>query len=258
MLMFPSALRLHGLALFGFIAGNGFRNAGQPPFFHRGLRGRQFRRPQDGGTHQHQQLIAGPVAAAAEEQIAQDRNVLQDGNAAFVLVLFRADEPAEDDGVAIPDGDLGGKRALVGVGNIAHAGNGRGAVDVVNFLRDVHDHQSLGVDERRDIQRDAYLQLIVRGAGAAADAAVVINAGDVRYGVTHKKLRLLRLGGLNARTLDNVHVELSAAAICKATSQFWPMFPNQLKPPPRLFSKLAAALVPMIPLTKLKNCCPLL
>ena len=128
---------------------------------------------------------------------------MQQGHPAFVLVLFRTDEAAKDDGVAIFDGDLGRKRALVGVGNIAHAGNLGIAVDVVDFLLDIHHHQAVGIDKRRDVQRDADLQLVIGGTGAGANAAVVINAADIGHRAADKKLRFLGLRSLNARTLND-------------------------------------------------------
>ena len=126
---------------------------------------------------------------------------IRNGTPERLVDLVRTDEPAKHDGVAVSHGDFGGKRAFVRVGHIAHPGYLGVAVDVVDFLVDIHHHQTVGIDEGRDVQFHTHRQLRIRGTitvGAAVSAP-----GDIRHGFTDKELRGFRLRGLDARALDD-------------------------------------------------------
>ena len=82
------------------------------------------------------------------------------------------------------------------------------ASHIINFLIDVHDHQAVGIDERRDIQLDTDRQLRVRRA-IANSSATVITTGDIRKRLADKKLSRFGLRSLDARALDDARVTVS-------------------------------------------------
>src|SRR5262249_55310068 len=78
------------------------------------------------------------------------------------------------------------------------------AAQGLNTLADIHDHESVHVDERQHRKRDADLQLRILGGGARSPE-VTIGAGDVRTRLTDEQVRLDRMRRLNAWAREDVN-----------------------------------------------------
>src|SRR5205814_1662273 len=147
--------------------------------------GGDFRSGQHGGANQHDELVALVHAVSATEEIAQQRNILEKRNPGSTLGFGSLNQAAKDDGVAVADGDFGDGLLLAGDGHLTDVGEIDRAAGALDLLVDVHDHQAVGIDQGRDFERDADLELL-DGRVAAERTAAIITALRIGPRFTHE------------------------------------------------------------------------
>ena len=122
------------------------------------------------------------------------------GTPLLAEIFFRINGAAEDDAVAVLHRHIG-RQGFWPCWALADAVNVGVAGDVVNFLVDLHHHQTVGIDEWRDVQCHTDREL--RVGRADARGAAVVSAGHIRHRVADEERGRLRLESLDARLLDD-------------------------------------------------------